>query len=107
MGLSEEDRARIVAWAKFHPEIQKVYLYGSRARGDHCPDSDIDLAIVMAAPSADAAYSLWSNFNDDFQESPDLNLSVEAHLEWYEPNAGLERVGKNGVEQDGLLLYSI
>ncbi len=107
MGLSEEDRSKIVAWARRHPDILKVYLYGSRARGDHRPDSDIDLAIVMNASDANTAFAMWSGWRSDYKESPDLHLSGEAHLEWYEPNAGLERVGKNGVEQDGLLLYPI
>ncbi|QLC23839.1 nucleotidyltransferase domain-containing protein [Parasphingopyxis algicola] len=53
MGLNEEDRAKIMAWAATHPEISQVYLYGSRARGDHRPDSDIDLAIVMKPQASD------------------------------------------------------
>ncbi len=28
------------------PEIQRVVLYGSRARADHDPRSDIDLAVT-------------------------------------------------------------
>lgn len=30
-----------------------VLLFGSRARGDHGPDADVDLLIVMPAPVAD------------------------------------------------------
>lgn len=33
------------------PDISRVILYGSRARGDHRRDSDIDIAIVL--PGAD------------------------------------------------------
>jgi predicted nucleotidyltransferase len=33
------------------PFVEAIYLYGSRARGDHRPKSDIDLAIVC--PTAD------------------------------------------------------
>jgi predicted nucleotidyltransferase len=33
------------SWAKFHPE--KIILFGSHARGDAGPDSDVDLLIVM------------------------------------------------------------
>lgn len=39
------------------PQIEKVYLFGSRARGDAQPRSDIDLAI--ACPKADAI--IWSD----------------------------------------------
>jgi predicted nucleotidyltransferase len=31
-----------------HPEISAVILYGSRARGTHKPESDVDLAIEGA-----------------------------------------------------------
>jgi len=41
-GLMEEIVRRIVATA--HPE--KVILFGSRARGDARPDSDIDLLVI-------------------------------------------------------------
>jgi predicted nucleotidyltransferase len=27
--------------------LRGVYLYGSRARGDHAPDSDVDILIVL------------------------------------------------------------
>ncbi len=29
------------------PPVQRVLLYGSRARGDHGDDSDIDIAVVF------------------------------------------------------------
>jgi predicted nucleotidyltransferase len=32
---------------KFHP--LKIILFGSRARGGHRPDSDVDLLVVMAS----------------------------------------------------------
>ncbi|KTE06359.1 hypothetical protein ATE71_16750 [Sphingopyxis sp. H115] len=91
-------------WAQKHHEIVRVYLYGSRARGDDRADSDIDLATVMDAPDTDKAYSMWSGFKSHFDEAPDLHLSSAVHLEWYEKNAGLEKVG-NGVEKDGVLLF--
>ena len=37
---------RVVAdWAGGCPGIKRVFLFGSRVRGDHRPDSDLDLAI--------------------------------------------------------------
>ena len=36
------------------PEISRVLLYGSRARGDHRIDSDVDIAVVLAGGNPDA-----------------------------------------------------
>ena len=33
--------------------IKRVLMFGSRARGDHHAESDIDLAILMMEPSGD------------------------------------------------------
>lgn len=38
---------------KKQPSIQEIWLYGSRARGDHSPRSDIDLAIVCPSATSD------------------------------------------------------
>lgn len=42
--LSERVVKDIAMFAKKH-DIRKVILFGSRARGDHCERSDIDLAV--------------------------------------------------------------
>ena len=43
----EKDRVldQIVAVLNRFPQIHKAVLFGSRARGDHCPQSDYDIAI--------------------------------------------------------------
>jgi len=98
MDISSDDHERILNWAERHLEIKKVWLYGSRARGDNKLDSDIDLAIEMPIGN-------WFGWHSIYKEKPDLSLSAEAHLEWYQPNEGLVYVGK-GVKKDGVLLYS-
>ncbi len=44
-GSEQIDRLVIRIVKKFHPD--KIILFGSRARGDARPDSDIDLLVVM------------------------------------------------------------
>lgn len=97
IGLSELDRHIILEWAARHPEIKQVFLYGSRARGDHHSGSDIDLAVVMC-------FQEWFGWHPRYKAKPDLHLSAAVHLEWYLPDSDLECVG-SGVEQDGVLLY--
>lgn len=42
---------RLVQWLSAEPGVLAAWLFGSRARGDARPDSDVDLAILASAPS--------------------------------------------------------
>jgi predicted nucleotidyltransferase len=95
--LLDLDRTKIVEWAGRHRSIERVYLFGSRARGDHHPDSDIDLAVEM---DLDA----WFEWHPRYEKAPDLQLSHPVQLEWYQPSAGLKWVD-DGVAKDGILIY--
>ena len=44
-GIPQPVLAQIIAAARKH--AQRVVLYGSRARGDHQPESDIDIALSL------------------------------------------------------------
>lgn len=44
-GLSEQTIAKICAVFAKHPAIDKAVLYGSRAKGNFKPGSDIDLSL--------------------------------------------------------------
>jgi uncharacterized protein len=37
----------------YGPRLKQVLLYGSRARGDHAPDSDYDVLVVLEPPFDD------------------------------------------------------
>ena len=45
LGLTQQELSKILSVFQHHPEIQKVILFGSRAKGTAKPNSDIDLAI--------------------------------------------------------------
>ena len=40
--------------------VDEVRLYGSRARGDFHPDSDVDLAIVQHGPHGNIWDTVWA-----------------------------------------------
>jgi predicted nucleotidyltransferase len=47
-------------WLAPAPKIPSVYLFGSRVRGDHRPDSDVDVRLFLDEWSAlDAASVKW------------------------------------------------
>ena len=42
--ISEEIRSKLAIWAASKPTVAVVYAFGSRAKGNNRPDSDLDLA---------------------------------------------------------------
>ena len=65
-GLSERHMEIIRGIYSQFPQIKSVILYGSRAKGNFKPGSDIDMTIV-AAPSFD--FSALAKVNMMFHES--------------------------------------
>lgn len=60
-----------------HPEVRSAWLYGSVARGEDAPHSDIDIAMVVAGPGTDIA----TKVREDLQIAEDrmlVHLSVVA-----------------------------
>ena len=49
--ISSELQAVQMALAGIQPRPERLVLFGSRARGDARPDSDIDLLVVMPQPT--------------------------------------------------------
>lgn len=48
----------ILAWGSARSAIKCVWLFGSRVRDDFRPDSDIDIAVGIAAPET-YNYNAW------------------------------------------------
>jgi uncharacterized protein len=45
-------RFRTVLAEVYGNRLERVVVYGSRARGDHCPDSDYDIAVFIKDPGS-------------------------------------------------------
>jgi uncharacterized protein len=71
--------------------LDKVILYGSRARGDHKPKSDIDLAIDVDS------YEIGSHLYSVIEES-NILLSVDVVvLKYVESKKFLDNVKNQGI----------
>jgi uncharacterized protein len=88
-----EDLARLLA---HHPAVQRVWLFGSRARGDNFERSDIDFAVE--APEMDP-YD-WLNITLDFGEEAPTLLAID--LVRLEEAPALLR---EQVHEEGILVY--
>lgn len=54
--------------------VTKIGLFGSYARGDAREDSDIDMAIELAANTADSYFGLLHYLEDTFRKRIDLGI---------------------------------
>lgn len=91
-GLPDTAIEKINAVFASFPEVKKVVLYGSRAKGDYKPGSDIDLTMHGAALDT----SLCGDIADKLDElllPYMIDLSVFAYLKHPELEAHIERVG--------------
>ena len=86
------------------PEVEKVVLYGSRAKGNYKPGSDIDLTLYGEVLNS----SLCGDIADKLDElllPYMIDLSVFAELKHPELEAHIERVGVVFYERKyGILL---
>jgi predicted nucleotidyltransferase len=63
-GISHEIIQSILATSLSHPKVQRVILYGSRARGDYHQGSDIDIAIDAPDMNHKEFVLLWNELDD-------------------------------------------
>ena len=62
---------------RFGPRYVKLMLFGSRARRDHGPDSDADVAVVLRGPIVNE----WALTKDVLKETYDLLLETGLYIE--------------------------
>lgn len=72
-------------------QVEKLILFGSRARGDHLPKSDIDLAVSGCSNFRDFAYDV-DNTTSTLLEFDIINLDEPVS------QSLLEQIRRDGVE---------
>lgn len=63
-GISEKSYELIIETLKKYPEIERAIIFGSRAKGNFKPGSDIDLAIIGNKCTIDLALKLNGILNE-------------------------------------------
>ena len=77
------------------PEVLAVYLYGSRARGTARPGSDLDLALLLAAPPAATLRGVARNVEAAVERA--VRIPVEAVVLNRAPADLVHRVLRDGI----------
>ena len=93
MNLREEIKKNIIALAKKF-DLDKVILFGSRARGDNQERSDIDLAIT--GELADCI---------EFSLAADEDIPTLLEFDFVIIDENLSAELREAIEKDGIILY--
>ena len=91
-GLKEEQIIAIKKCLSQYPEIDKVILYGSRAKGNYRKGSDIDLVIIDQEQEFDQLLRLDSQL-DDLLLPYKIDLSLKRQITNSDLLEHIERVG--------------
>ncbi len=91
-GLKDTEIAAIQRVFKMHPKITKVILYGSRAKGNYRPGSDIDLTLQGEGLEYVDLVAI-DNELDDLLLPYTIDLSIQQQIENPDLIEHIERVG--------------
>lgn len=98
-GLKDEDIAYIVSAIEKFDEIKKAVIFGSRAKGNYKPGSDVDIAIFGNNISFDTLSKLHTVLEDESPMPYFFDIVDYSHLTHEELKEHIERVGKSIFER--------
>lgn len=93
-GLIKSDLEYIIKTLKLFPEIQRAVIFGSRAKGNYKPGSDIDIAIYGEKINFDILSKLHSLLEDESPMPYQFDIVDYTHLDHDELKRHIERVGR-------------
>lgn len=97
-GLSDDVTSEIQDVFRRHSNIDKVLIFGSRAKGNYREGSDIDLAVIGSGVS----FSQLLDINNDID---DLGLLYNVDLLDYKKQIGTP-IGEH-IDRVGKIFYSV
>lgn len=93
MNLEKRIVDEIIDIARKYKDINKVILFGSRARGDNSPKSDIDLAIY------------GNNSSVEFIEDIEMNTHTLLEFDFSDMNFINDEFFIEQIKKEGIVIY--
>ena len=92
-GLNEETLQSLINIFKSYPQISRVILYGSRAKGNYRKGSDIDFTLYGEGLTSELMYQVDERI-DELYLPYKVDISVFNHLDNKDLIEHINRVGK-------------
>ncbi len=80
--LTDDQQRQIIEWAQATPYVRAARLFGSRAKGNARPDSDVDLAVSASAGHYVALVAEWEKHLSE-------RTGLTVHIRDYERNEAI------------------
>ena len=93
-GLTDADIAYIVSIIDDFPEIKKASIFGSRAKGNYKPGSDVDIAVYGEDISLTTLARLHYRLEEESPLPYFFDIVDYTHLKHQPLKEHIERVGK-------------
>lgn len=103
-GLKEKDVEKIRSVFSEHPKINKVLIYGSRAKGNYRNSSDIDLSLIGEV-DFDEVLSIETKI-DDLLLPYEFDISILNNIKNLDLIEHINRIGQVFYEKENLITYT-
>jgi predicted nucleotidyltransferase len=98
LGLKDGQLEEIQGFAKKIPAIEEVIVYGSRAKGNYRPGSDVDLVLVGKDLKLADQISFWNDLDDSYQPYF-FDVAILHQIQNESLLEHIERVGKRSYRR--------
>lgn len=99
-GLKEQDLMFVIKTMEKFSEIEKAAIFGSRAKGNYKPGSDIDIAIFGEDVCFDTISKLHTILEDESPMPYFFDIFDYTHSDSEDLKAHVDRVGKTIYEKN-------
>ena len=74
----------VASWAESEPLVNRAYLFGSRLKGTHNAESDLDVAVELLPTRGDSSpFTTWTSEAARLRADVAARLPVNVDLQWY------------------------
>ena len=97
--------SKLALWARDKREISELWLFGSRVRGDHRKDSDLDIAVIMAGENEGDRLGNWIALAEEWEEELKALVPVAIDLDLGDADIS-EKVVAPALKREGVRIFS-
>ena len=96
----------VATWADQNPHVAQAYLFGSRVRGDHHPNSDLDVCALPPSGGISTECLQWWRLDPEvrFESLRLALLPVQLHIAWKPDDPTLEWMRSVAFDIDRIVL---